>query len=254
MSHQGIEHYYQSLKKYEQRAYETSLELVNQAILEDENNYAFYYHRGTILQQLQQWEEALQDFTQVIYWNIGRSAYFLEKFPQIRNQALLAKIKISFRLKNYQGTIKDAAQLIAYQRNDWHGFFYRGLGHYFSQSYPEALDDLEMALYLTPQKSSIRCYRGLVFFQTKQYEAARLDFEIALQYSPKDAVLWYNQGMNYFHLKNFTEAIKNFDKALELRLNNQKVYLYKGQALEALGKITEAKECWRQAADFDQQT
>ncbi len=219
------EYYYQSIEKYKQRAYETSLELINQAIELDASQVNYYYHRGRVWQRLQKFEAALKDFDKVILGEEKGDAFL---------GALLCKVDVLYQQKKYELLITTCDQLLKHRRNHWKGFFFRALGLYFTQHYHLAYQDIEMAFYLTNQPDEIRPYRGLISFQVGRFVKAQLDFEVALQQKPQEAVLWFNQGMNLYKLNDFTKAVASFDKAVELGLKNKQLYDLKAKALQKL--------------------
>jgi superkiller protein 3 len=219
------EYYYQSIEKYKQRAYETSLELINQAIELDVEQVNYYYHRGKVLQRLQKFEAALRDFDKVILGEEKGQAFL---------GALLLKIDVLYQQKKYELLITACDQLLEHRRNHWKGFFFRALGLYFTQHYHLAYQDIEMAFYLSNQPNEIRPYRGLICFQVGRFAKAQLDFELALQQKPQEAVLWFNQGMNCYKLNDFAKAVTSFDQAVELGLKNKQLYEFRAKALQKL--------------------
>lgn len=237
--------YQTSQTLYHKGAYETSLEHIEKAIVIDNTNLEYFQLRGMILSKLQLPKKALQDFDWVLQC-IEKTKLLIEDEKSLQGSALLGRIQIHFQQKNYIFLLNDSNALLALQRNNWRAFFYRGIGHYFSQTYQQALEDLEMAFYLSDEKDKVRPYRALVYFKHSRYELAQKDFEIALKQKPHDAVLWYNCGVNYYRLKMLELALQSFDKALELGLENVQLYTYKGKALQQLGRYAEAEKCLKQ--------
>ena len=238
--------YQTSQTLYHKGAYETSLEHIEKALVIDNSNLEYFQLRGMILSKLQLPEKALQDFDWVLQC-IERTKLLVEDEKSLQGPALLGRIQIHFHQKNYALLLNESNALLALERNNWQAFFYRGVGHYFSQTYQQALEDLEMAFYLSNEKDKIRPYRALVYFKHSRYQLAQKDFEIALKQKPHDVVLWYNNGVNYYRLKMHDAALQSFDKALELGLKNTQLYTYKGKALQQLGRYTEAEKCLEQA-------
>ncbi|WP_299457752.1 tetratricopeptide repeat protein [uncultured Microscilla sp.] len=224
------EYYYQSIEKYKQRAYETSLELITQAIALDANQVAYYYHRGGVLQRLQKFDVAIQDFDKVIGWERQAAASFIV-------EALLAKTEMLYQQKNYDLLIATCDHLLRVCRNHWKGFFFRALGFYFTQHYYLAYQDIEMAFYLSKQPDTIRPYRGLIGFKVGKFVQAQVDFDIALKQKPEEAVLWFNRGLNLYKLNKLSEAIASFDKATQLGLKNKQLYDFRAKALQQINSL-----------------
>lgn len=227
------EYYYQSIEKYKQRAYETSLELINQAIELDAEQVNYYYHRGKVLQRLQKFYAALKDFDKVMLGEEKGQAFL---------GALLLKIDVLYQQKRYELLITACDQLLKHRRHHWKGFFFRALGLYFTQHYHLAYQDIEMAFYLSNQPNEIRPYRGLICFQVGRFAKAQLDFELALQQKPQEAVLWFNQGMNCYKLNDFAKAVASFDQAVELGLKNKQLYELRANALQKLSEEPKKEE------------
>lgn len=227
-------YYYQSIEKHQQRAYETSLELINQAIDLDNSQISYYCQRGIVWQELQNFPAAIQDFDMVIAWQVEEKQQPYKKPFTVK--ALLGRIKSYYQQKNYEEMIKDCKHLLQHERNNWQAFFYRALGLYFLQKYTYAYSDIEMATYLSNKPDKICMYRGMICFKLEKYEDARRDFEMALRYKPNGAVLWYNQGLNFYKLERYNEAIASFDEAVKLGMNHTQLQAYRTQAIMAVGK------------------
>jgi len=238
----ALELYQMSYDSYQAGWFETSLEWVEKAIVANHKDLSYFKLRGLILSKLQLYEKALQDFDRVIQ-HITTTDFLPEEEKKLHVPALLGRIQIYFQQKNYDGLIQDSQALLLIQRNHWQAFFYRGIGYYFSQTYQQALNDLEMAFYLSNEKDKVRPFRALVYYKHAQYKLAQKDFEIATKQKPHDGVLWYNYGLNAYRMKQFEQALENFDNALRLGVTTPQTYLYKGKALQALGRYTEAAAC-----------
>ncbi|HAS40690.1 MAG TPA: hypothetical protein DCS93_09440 [Microscillaceae bacterium] len=234
--------YQMSYECYQTGLFETSLEWIEKAIAAQEQDLSYFHLRGLILSKLQSYAKALQDFDRIIQY-IATTKLLLEEEKSLEVPTLLGRVQIYFQQKNYRGLIEDSQALLQIQRNHWQAFFYRGIGHYFNQTYQQALDDLEMAFYLSNEKDKVRPFRALVYYKHARYKLAQADFEIAVQQKPHDAVLWYNYGLNTYRMDLFESALASFDTALRLGLNTPQVYLYKGKTLQQLGRYDEAEKC-----------
>ena len=225
-------YYYQSIEKHQQRAYETSLELINQAIDLDNSQVSYYCQRGVVWQELQNFSAAIQDFDAVISWKVEE-----EQQPYKRPfavKALLGRVKAYYQQKKYEEMLKDCTHLLQCERNNWQAFFYRALGLYFLQRYKQAYADIEMAAYLSNEPDKMCMYHGMICFKLEKYTQAQRDFETALHYKPSEAVLWYNQGLNFYKLERFKEAIASYDEATKLGMTNTQLPASRAQAVMRL--------------------
>ncbi|OJJ16118.1 hypothetical protein BKI52_35720 [marine bacterium AO1-C] len=241
--------YQTSYDCYHTGLFETSLEWIEQAIDANNKELNYFQLRGMILIKLNLYEKALKDFDWVIQ-RLANTKLFVEEEKLLQVEALLGRIQIYFQQKEYEGLIQDSNALLLIQRNHWQAFFYRGIGYYFNQTYAQALNDLDMAFYLSNQQDKVRPFRALAYFKHGKYALAQKDFEIAVKQKPHDGVLWYNYGLNAYRMQQFELALQNFDQALRLGLATSQTYLYKGKALQQLGRYTEAEKCRLKAQEI----
>ena len=78
------------------------------------------------------------------------------------------------------------------------------------------------------------------------FTRANLKFEIP-QISTKPALFWVNKGASFLALGRHTEAIDCFDKALAIDPKNRDAWSNKGIALDTLGRFDEAIDCYDMA-------
>ena len=227
--------------------FETSLDWIEKAIVAQSHDLSFFQLRGMILSKLHLYERALQDFDRIIQ-HFTSTKNSLDADQELHVAAILNRIQIYFQQKNYDGLIQDGNAILQVQRNHWQAFFYRGIGYYFGKSDQQALEDLDMAFYLSNQKDKVRPFRALAYFKQGKYALADIDFEIAVKNKPQDGVLWYNYGLNAYCMQQFEPALERFDQALQADLVNKQVYIYKGKVLQALDRCQEAEACNLKAA------
>jgi len=146
--------------------------------------------------------------------------------------------------------------------------------------YNNRLPELKKAVDKNPKDASIRRNYAIALYVIKDYAAARDQYEEAVKLDGKDAITYNNLGNVYRDMKNYNkaieaynkaiginpkyinayvnmatiqlysqnnsnEAIKTYQKALKALPKDDQVELLLGKAYEKAGKISEAKQAYK---------
>jgi|GEM_PF-3077655 len=134
-----------------------------------------------------------------------------------------------FMLNDRVGALADLDRAI--EINDYNdvAYFLRGSYKCESGDYKGAREDLLKAELLT-NPYSIELERSVPFWDVINH----LNGHIKL--NPKDAESYLARGYASYHLGRIDEAIKDFDRAIKLGLNDNLVYIFRGNAKANLGR------------------
>jgi tetratricopeptide (TPR) repeat protein len=200
---------------------------------------------GELLADEQHYEEAIQEFNEVIndpsitniaysdramaYYNLGDYEKALEDCTSIITNdskswyPYYLKAHISRKLGNYQEALESINRAINYA-NDISAMVYstRAMIYYNDlDKYLDALNDCDKALKIDSSDFFAYKVRGTIFLQAGQInpselEKALFDFNKAISIDSKDAEVYYNRALAYITEKNYDLAYMDLLKALEL--------------------------------------
>jgi serine/threonine protein kinase/Flp pilus assembly protein TadD len=91
----------------------------------------------------------------------------------------------------------------------------RALAYGETGAIPEAIEDYDRALILDPKMGPAALNRGVLHFQSKHYEQAVADLKLALKNGVQPAIVHYNLALVYKDQKNREAAIASARQALE---------------------------------------
>ncbi|MCL2327190.1 MAG: tetratricopeptide repeat protein [Bacteroidetes bacterium] len=190
----------------DKKDYSKALDCFNKAI-ELAPNYAnAYYYKGSVLYNLNKYQEAIKCYDIAI-----------ECFD--KNEFYKKKAAITYSDK---------------------GCALNHLGKHH-----EAMKCHNIAIELDPNKTSeYSCIGNTLEYLGKHHEAMKY-FNIAIELNP-DYLAYRGRGMVYRRMGKNSEAIADYNKAIELNPNCENACYYKGIVLEKLSKYKEAVKCYEQ--------
>ena len=118
--------------------------------------------------RLEQYEEAIEDFTQAITIKPDDAKVYFER----------GKAKVS--LKQYEEAIEDFTQAIIIKPDYAEAYFYRGLAKILLEQYEEAIEGFTQAITIKPDYAEAYWWRGLAHKEFSNLTEARRDLQEAL--------------------------------------------------------------------------
>ncbi len=106
--------------------------------------------------------------------------------------------------------------LIQRQPNNASHYNNRGLLHFQTGEYLDALDDYDRAIALNPILSQVYNNRANCHAALGSLDEAVADYDTALDLNPTDINAWINQGVTFRDLDLYSRAVESFDIALQL--------------------------------------
>ena len=226
-----------------------------------------YYFRGNEKYDAEDYEGAIEDYTESIKLKPSEDAYFSrsrskgklddnsgEKYDLIRSIELNEK---SWRSHYYLGLnladIDNFGSLSAFKTylklTDYSADFYDSWTYYYITKsylnegfYKKALEYINHTLNESNFESVIDRsnqhffydQRGDVYFELENYDLARKDYEKASELAPESALFLELIGDTYAKEKKHKKAIEFYDRALILDPDKYSIYEYRAYAYEAL--------------------
>ena len=151
--------------------------------------------------------------------SIGKQAYQLLLYGQIRDSLNLAKLAVTIDNKNETlWTILAEAQIA-------------------SKLYKDALISLDKAHKINPAMGEIFFAKSSIYLQQSQLTKAKISLLSGIKILPKNFNAIFQLGNIYLMEKNYEKALNEFDKAIEIKKDFWQAINNKGLAYFELDKI-----------------
>ena len=151
--------------------------------------------------------------------SIGKEAYQLLYFGQIKDSLNLAKLAVKMNNKNETlWTILAETQIA-------------------SKLYDDALISLNNAQTINPKMSEIHFAKGNIYLKLSKTEKAKTALSKGIKILPENFKAIFQLGNIYLMEKNYEKAIKEFDKAIKIKKDFWQAINNKGLAYFELNKI-----------------
>ncbi|WP_043540032.1 tetratricopeptide repeat protein [Salinarimonas rosea] len=139
----------------------------------------------------------------------------------------------------------------------WPLFYFRGASYERAKQWPKAEADLERALELVPEGSSIGRAQVLNYLGYSWVDMGiNIDeaFDMlkeAVSLSPRDGMIIDSLGWAYYRLGRWEDAVRELERAVELQPSDPVINDHLGDAYWRVGRRLEARFQWQHALDND---
>ena len=166
--------------------------------------------------------------------SIGKQAYQLLYFGQIKESLNLAKLAVKINDKNETlWTILAEAQIA-------------------NELYDNALISLNNAEKINPKMSEIYFAKGNIYLRLTKIEKAKTAFQKGINISPVNFKAIFQLGNIYLIEKNYEDAIKKFDDAIKIKQDFWQAINNKGLAYFELNKTSLAIIAFQKAIALEE--
>lgn len=157
------------------------------------NDLPTLFSRATSFKSMQQFREAIVDFSRVL---------------SLLQESSSTNSPIPGDASGNNAMILIAQQVLAFNQR---GYCYRKV-----DQVEDAIRDYSQAIRLAPDQ--IRAYnnRGFLYAKCNRFEEAISDYTKAIQLDPQNAYAYHNRGISYDKLGQIDQAIADFGKVFEL--------------------------------------
>jgi tetratricopeptide (TPR) repeat protein len=268
--------------------HEEALEVIERAISLDPDNPGAWKKKGTALILLERYEEALEAFDLVLRlgyewiqrfgpdtftegdwyetWygkgsalnGLGRNDEALEALERATSlgpdysNAWLNKGVVLQKLGRLDDALEAYSQTLSLEPGYVKAWLNRGMVLSSMERHEEALEAYDRAISLEPDNFEAWYNRGVELGSLEWYEGALEAFDQALTFGPDYAEVWHYwqyKAMALSVLERHEEALEACDRVISLRPDYPEAWLYKGVALEQVGRLDEAVQwlcrAWR---------
>ena len=190
------------------------------------------YRKSMVLQELEQYEEALIAIDKSIEYisSESKSRFYFQTYNQ--------RGKILEDLGRYSEAKEAHDRSIEIYPSGF-SYFNRGYLLFLKLNQPqEAIKDFDKAI----ESDNILAYalRASAYLTLNNYEAALADMNKSLEFQPGEAYRYGLRGMIYRGMKNYSQALVDQTKAIELEPNNAEHYDARHYTHWFMGNIPEA--------------
>jgi tetratricopeptide (TPR) repeat protein len=126
-----------------------------------------------------------------------------------------------------------------------------GRAYFLEDKFLEALQSLQRATELDPNRAEYFVYVAVVANAAGQVALAQQSVDVALQKDQGLGDAYWQKGVLLLRQGAALDALQAFDKALELRPSRYEVHADRAQAYYQLGKEVEALSEWRRALEHE---
>lgn len=138
-----------------------------------------------------------------------------------QEKALVLRSKARYQLRDYQGAIADAQQVLAINPNkftedDYNALWDIGIASNNLRQFTQARQYLNQAKQA--DSTDVRLYQnvGYSYLQEQNYSAALAEYTTALRMDSTTKTSYYGLGRAYYGLRRYPEAILAYDQAIKL--------------------------------------
>jgi tetratricopeptide (TPR) repeat protein len=144
------------------------------------------------------------------------------------------KAYMLFNHKRYAQSLEDLNRLVKKCPDYASGYLIRGRALHKLGETGDALENLAMALELSPDDPQILGTRGYIQLRNKNYQAAIDDLTLALEKDKQTAWMWDNRGYAYYKLKDYHNAVEDFTHAISVNPESTRAYRRRGNCHKKL--------------------
>lgn len=214
------------------------------------------YYRAETHYFLDQYEDAIADYTEAIQLNPKHSLSYLNRgvanYSYGEYEAAIADYVEGMRLKpleaelaadvytnlgvayymieNYKDAIENYTQAIQLDPKDFLAIFNRCIAHEAAGHHEEAVADCSVAIELEPKDPEPYIDRGIAYNNLNLFQEAISDYQKAIELDPGSVLAHYNSGNTYFSLGQYEVAIESYSQAIRLEPEYASAYGNRGDA------------------------
>ncbi len=166
--------------------------------------------------------------------SIGKQAYQLLYFGQIRDSLSLAKLAVKVNSDNEKLWIILAETQIA------------------NKFYDDALISLNNAQEINPKMGEIYLAKSSIYLKQSKIKKAKISLLMGIKILPENFRAIFQLGNVYLMEKNYERAIKEFDKAIKIKTDFWQAVNNKGLAYYELNKVDLSITSFKKAIDLEE--
>jgi tetratricopeptide (TPR) repeat protein len=235
----GDLHFYASLAYNMKGNTKAEMRALNAAIAASPDYAGYYNNRGNLLDEMQQYTEALADFNKGIALDKKSGSLYYNR------GSLYSK------MKNYQQALQDLVQAQKLGIEDEK--LYLSLGNTYKglEKYPQSLAAYRSVLAINPKNKQVQNNIALLYKLINKPELANNAYQQAISSDHKVEIPLYNQSNDLMRTGNYKEAITLLKKAIQAKPDFTDAYNQLGICYDELEQHELALETYSKGLSFD---
>jgi len=179
-------------------------------------------------------------------------AYVLRvsKMPNPTEDQLIHQASAYEWLKDYDGASRAYQQLLKLKPDSIEVYSTRALMYKKAHRLEDALKDFQKMESLGYKETGLYVERMAVKLLMKDYEGANRDADIVLRTEPKNANAYFVKGRVAFKTRDTIRSVDLLTKAMEYAPNKAPFIQARGEALQKLGRVKEARSDFERAKEL----
>ncbi|MDI9347710.1 MAG: tetratricopeptide repeat protein [Methylacidiphilales bacterium] len=202
-----------------QEKYQKALQLITNALIENERNIKYYALRASLYLALQSKQLAYLDYSTINQLEPSDSTY-------------LASAQILYELGKNDKVISETSKGIALNSNNDRLIFLRGLAYKSKLNCKNATNDFNKSLQLKPNTNEYLFERAQCNNSIGKYSEALVDINTVISSQPKNIEFLLQLGIIRGNLNEFQTAREVYDQAIALDPNNSTAFFLRGIIFE----------------------
>lgn len=250
-----------------------ALQSYTSALALDANHLDAYFNRAITLYDMQRYEEALEDFREVvsrspddaavlnnvgmILYRLGRHEEALDSLEQALAidgnyiQAYGNCCQVLEALQRFDAALDACGRMIAIAPAQGDGYKERALLQLRMQHLEPALADADAAVRHAPNDPHSHRIRGMVLHAIQRFAAAVDSYDAALGLSPGEAITHHQRALSLAQLGQLSSALASYERAIEFDKHLVAAHLHRAAALVELGQLDAAIQGYDSVLELD---
>ncbi len=202
-------------------------------------NSEYWLKKGTFLNNLLNFEEALVCFNKSISLNPCDTETLIEKAVTEENLGFLQRQKNQLKkLYSLNQIMKKHCSVL-------------GLIFQHQENFEKAIHYYKRTLESDPEFEEAYYELGFCFESIGEYSNALITYDKFLELEPYSSNGWYNRGIVLTKLQQLEKAIDSYEFAVAIRDDFASAWFNKGNAFADLGRLQQALECFKKVYEID---
>ena len=219
--------------------YEEAIADFTQAIRLNPNDALAYNNRGLTCAELNDLTGAIADFTQAIRLNPNDALAY-------NNQGITRA-----ELNDLTGAIADFSEAIRLNPDDAAAYINRGVARQAANDLAGTIEDFTQAISLKPDEALTYLRRGNARQAANDLAGAIADYDVAISLKPDDAFAYCCRGSARKAANDLEGAIADYDKVIELDPEYASAYYNRGSVRQAANDLEGAIADYDKAIELD---
>jgi tetratricopeptide (TPR) repeat protein len=204
-----------------------------------DNIFKSYANRGLAYSSLEQWNNAIDDFTRVIEMNPKYDWGYIDRGVAYQHAS------------QWEKSVDDFSRAIEINPGAFDAYAGRSVSYGVLGQPDKAIADFSTTIQMNPKYSKGYSNRGLTYANLGDLDKAIADYSKAIELEPGYKDAWFNRSIAYGKLNQWDKAIADGLKAIQLDPENAGLYDKVGYFYLGKGDLDHGEEEFRKSLDLD---